>query len=819
MKATQRVQPADGGEESGPAAASIATPAGAATTPKAAAAVKDDWTEEEEVRLQGAISQHGTSAWEPVAAEFQTRTAAECKSRWIHHPRREDGTLLKILPGRSAIHAIVSTLQTALGGAHVEMDVTKAECSKLPQLNPKNPNQYSWIQFMVWRRWMMMAALCVSVVICGVTVGQIKVQFDHLYDVLDRCKSSENSTILDPSGSGQRVERAALLDKLLAPIEPLNIYRSECTATSTSDTAPASITVGSPLSCEKEVFAGGLTEQASVTIHGKCKWFPFAPWTKEPPPTPVKPNNTKGSTISALNIGADANFLGQLGNSGCGTDGSHKSKQYTQSQACACSHALQVFENYSWLNLDAAEIKDVFVTGNESAPASQRNLIRFMQPKYCQAPERSYATTCAGAGCIEMVHNGAGYEPTFLHPERCSVRTPGVEKPACAADKASCCSNNHTALAQLLFDQGRQQGASAPVPTTCSQLFDEDTSSSCVDDDVLINEVSGGMVQDCASHSYFCDEDWFRTPCCATCHRAAVEDMCRSTEWHTSPYAGLCALECTERGHSNACTREETTTTAGMIGHIGEYKVCYTSEDAQNYRADEYVDRFPALEVRKCCSPSEYLFTSALWNDNKWAYEMLMLACDVFIALNNVLMAVLGLRTWATWRKSRRYVLFAWLFPFILKFMALSIPAYEAQAVDEKAVANLTIDYGLKQFGYRNFDELKQVSQTFVTDAMRMGAVSGGEVNELLKSTGLKCSPELQQSVSQFQDTFKEDELDAIDAAVFGAEKPECAVDKASCCSDDPDALAQFLIDSGYIDEAYLHNYLGGGCNLQYGVR
>jgi hypothetical protein len=47
----------------------------------------------------------------------------------------------------------------------------------------------------------------------------------------------------------------------------------------------------------------------------------------------------------------------------------------------------------------------------------------------------------------------------------------------------------------------------------------------------------------------------------------------------------------------------------------------------------------------------------------------------------------------------------------------------------------MTIEYGLKQFGYTNFGEMKYVSSVFVTDALRMGVTSAGKVNDLLKNT------------------------------------------------------------------------------------
>ena len=94
-------------------------------------------------------------------------------------------------------------------------------------------------------------------------------------------------------------------------------------------------------------------------------------------------------------------------------------------------------------------------------------------------------------------------------------------------------------------------------------------------------------------------------------------------------------------------------------------------------------------------------------------------------------------------------------------------PSQQAQAVDDARVANLTLVYGLNQFGYSNFSEFNRVANMFITDAVRMGAVSGGQVN--LLTTPLSCTDELRASTSSFVDTFDEAKLDAIEEAIGGA--------------------------------------------------
>jgi hypothetical protein len=334
-----------------------------------------------------------------------------------------------------------------------------------------------------------------------------------------------------------------------------------------------------------------------------------------------------------LNVGSSANFLGKISESGCGTEDEHKNVQYTQSQSCVCSHNLQVFNNYSWLNLGADSLEDVFVTGNKSTPAAQRNLMRFMEPKYCQAPARSYATACSGAGCVNLMQGQAGENMSavlFSHPERCT-NVVKVEDPACVANPASCCTDDDAAVNGILLGFG---------------FIDQDL-------------IDTGYVITCSD---VCDSP---DKCANTCLDPQLTKL-----------AGACGLTCALKGHAPPCALTAPNVTQGILGRIGEFSVCYSSEDSANFDQEKFEDRFPSLEERRCCSPSEFLFTGALWNEKKKIYEFFMLACQIIIALNNVLMAILGLCYWADWKKSSKFVFFAWIFPFVLKVP--HIPIYNS---------------------------------------------------------------------------------------------------------------------------------------------
>jgi hypothetical protein len=208
-------------------------------------------------------------------------------------PVTEDGTPLLVVKSRSVMFAISSAMSSAFGGAHVEMNITEEEAKALPQLNPKNDRQYKWIQYMVWRKWMMVTALIVSIIICGVTTCQILVQMNHLWDVVERCESGDSNTILDPAEhatghSGKKLNRMAVLEKLMKPVGGSNFrsYRHKC-APPVSEAVIPSFAVGEALQCD-EMMTDNYEEVGGELMLGECKWFPFIPWTKTPPSPPAQ---------------------------------------------------------------------------------------------------------------------------------------------------------------------------------------------------------------------------------------------------------------------------------------------------------------------------------------------------------------------------------------------------------------------------------------------------------------------------------------------------------------------------------------------------
>jgi hypothetical protein len=141
--------------------------------------------------------------------------------------------------------------------------------------------------------------------------------------------------------------------------------------------------------------------------------------------------------------------------------------------------------------------------------------------------------------------------------------------------------------------------------------------------------------------------------------------------------------------HAQKCsvTTAEGSTFDGHVDMLGPgTPVCYYSPEAELYDGDEYGDRFPPLETRECCSTTEFLFHRALWNQSTEIYSYFMLVISMLICLNHFQCIARALQSWNNWKQSSRYVMMSCLFPFVLKFIAFSIPAYDAQQVDAAQV-------------------------------------------------------------------------------------------------------------------------------------
>jgi hypothetical protein len=101
------------------------------------------------------------------------------------------------------------------------MEATEDEVNALPQLNPTNHNQYRWIQYMIWRRWIMEASLVIAMLIFVLVCGHMYLQHTRVHGILRRCDAALDTTVTlrKPAVTGDgfdlvRVERENILKGL-----------------------------------------------------------------------------------------------------------------------------------------------------------------------------------------------------------------------------------------------------------------------------------------------------------------------------------------------------------------------------------------------------------------------------------------------------------------------------------------------------------------------------------------------------------------------------------------------------------------------------
>jgi hypothetical protein len=207
--------------------------------------------------------------------------------------------------------------------------------------------------------------------------------------------------------------------------------------------------------------------------------------------------------------------------------------------------------------------------------------------------------------------------------------------------------------------------------------------------------------------------------------------------------------------HKDKCTvTTDEGTYDGVVRSLGsKVDVCYYSRDGTHYDGANYTDRFPAPESRPCCGTSDFLFTRSLWNASMAAYECFLLASKMMICINYIVCAAIAAKYWNDWMYTRKVVFWAWIFPFILKFVAFSIPVFDAGRVDKAYVADMTLQFGLQQIGFTSYKQLQSVARVMITDTIRTGIMTTGVWALTGSGDALKCGADAAQ-FEVYKDTF-----------------------------------------------------------------
>ena len=500
-------------------------------------------------------------------------------------------------------------------------------------------------------------------------------------------------------------------------------------------------------------------ELMSSLLVGECRWAPFSPYLKTAPEAPVPPEESSSTSPFAALSTASMPFL----NINASQLGCHATehKQYGQQTACLCSLDISMFRNYKFLNLT----KPGF---NSDEAASVRNMMQFMHPKFCQTPQTAD---------IEK----------FMK----ITRTVKGSRDTSAADKAAADAAAAATAAQVVADAGAAASAAA--------LADAQEQATTAGTDAENAAVAAGMSATVAAqHSADAQAPILAAgeTAAAAASQAAIDaaELAASGAALLGQAAGLAAmiptvlkpgkttsLECAVRDRKGFWRQ-------GLLSDfVTDVAVClYTPDSDTQFKAaaktalENYASTpelttpvefptgrvipasswmgypngssFPALMERQCCTPVEYLFTGSMNSPSKVKYDTFQLSADCIVMANNVIMATMAYAKWHSWRRSRSFFLMAWAFPFLMKFLQFSIPAYWATGVNPKDVSERVMKYTYSQLGFDSYDNFANVTHNSLRDnlAVMMPKVGGSDL--IYKAQGCH-SPVLTDSNAEQQGT------------------------------------------------------------------
>jgi hypothetical protein len=211
----------------------------------------------------------------------------------------------------------------------------------MPQLDPNVEMQFRWMQFLVWRRWMAVAALIISISIAAVTVGDSIIRFRIYDDKVRRCDAGMKS------GFDKNY------DPEYGTTNPNEIMENMLKKFSASQSALVmkGMPTGAGVNLEEfnvpPLSAPGLNHKLANTnryVIGECRWAPFESFSKMPgAPPQVVPEGSASDPFATLK-NPNLPFL----NVDSAKTGCHPKdkKQYAQQRSCLCSYNLQTWEDY-----------------------------------------------------------------------------------------------------------------------------------------------------------------------------------------------------------------------------------------------------------------------------------------------------------------------------------------------------------------------------------------------------------------------------------------------------------------------------------------
>jgi len=574
--------------------------------------------------------------------------------------------------------------------ANMDVEVVEDDCKALPHLKAGIIYQYRWIQYLVWRRWLLHGAFVVSVIVLGLDTWAFVVKIQSVVDVHERCLKGNIETEHDnlPRNTsilqlrqlyGKRFDEWNAYYYVMKGKKPKRNTNNAAEQSSILGGAaelvdyvpdpnsfkPFSATGYDPDFEVKNAFGESVSawekdtrmDLVAATI-GECQWFAYAPWTKKLRPPKMPPvrniqtlvnqagqkaggseaaNEAAGNTAAAAEEALGLNTAG-LADTGAsvlefmsaakdlGCDSKHK-KQYSQRSNCVCSISMPVF------TADLSNVMDAhgYFYENPEAPAGSRSFMVFVNPRYCQNPVPSNETAYA-----EQVIKQAGLERV---------------------------DNKQTGVAPMYIDENR-----------------------CM---VEVKSRVGGEIA------------------------------------RTGPKVRY----------------------SGLRGQLGNLKLCYYSVSSALYPANT---GFPEHTERECCTTSEFIQLEASWVDMRTeTYNVLQAGATFWVSINSIASAFLAAWFWRNWYRSSKLAFWAFIAPFLINFCIYSVPYKAFTSVKFKDAADKTADFVIRQLGFTSKQELYDLSEDFLSDTMRSTMINFGVANMF---KGIDC-PHLLENPSLIRAT------------------------------------------------------------------
>ena len=243
--------------------------------------------------------------------------------------KREDGTKMGVVLKRGFLKAAWEVFQEVALGTDTKPNVTAREAKLLCHLNTENAMQFHWLQFLVWRRYLMSGALFISLVILSVTVIDFLHVEAKLADTLARCK--EGSSLEFERTENLTVGREEVIHEVALPFPASTpVVRFKCRDPTELAQKPGDNSGACAERVEMQTTYGN--------SFGRCNWFPFSPWMKNKPPDRVEPKGSTTANPFAAFESEEVGFLEKFNDAGCSVN----SVQYSQPQACVCGLSFQV---------------------------------------------------------------------------------------------------------------------------------------------------------------------------------------------------------------------------------------------------------------------------------------------------------------------------------------------------------------------------------------------------------------------------------------------------------------------------------------------